>query len=287
MLVRLCTSSGVPVQELDGVDNTYTPLNQWVTREVMVPALTARQGEALRISYEATTDSSNVSSFFLDNIAFEALAPEEWKNSEGKQMKHNSLFESKRLLLTAIDLEKDMRSIASWTYDLEITAKMRESQPARPMAAFEVKKLFEQWQKESEENNRQFLFCIRARQTQEDAQTSQSSIIGVARITQIEWVHGAAFLDLILGDEKAWQAYAQEALSMVLRYAFEELGLFRVTSIVPEHNRQAIELFEQSQFTLEVRQRQAVYWNRRTWDKFFFGLLRPEWEIQQPAEVNA
>lgn len=202
-------------------------------------------------------------------------------------MKHNPLFESKRLRLTPIDLEKDMQSIASWTYDLETAAKMRENQPARPMAAFEVKKLYERWQKESEESSRQFLFAIRLREELATDPTNDKGVIGVLRITQIEWVHGAAFLDLIFGDEKDWQEYAREALDLILHYAFEELSLFRVTSVIAEHNRPANDLFEQFRFTLEVRQRQAIYWNRQTWDKLFFGLLRPEWRMQKLAEVEA
>jgi RimJ/RimL family protein N-acetyltransferase len=197
-------------------------------------------------------------------------------------MKLVPLFESKNLRLTPVDLEKDMQSIASWTNDLEIAAKMREDQPARPMAVFEVKKLYERWQKEAEEGNRQFLFAIHLREAE-----NQAAVIGVVRITAIEWVHGAAFLDLIIGDENYWEAYAREALELTLRYAFEEVSLFRVTAVIAEHNRPANDLFEQLRFTLEIRQRQAVYWNRRAWDKLYFGLLRPEWKMQQLAEVEA
>jgi RimJ/RimL family protein N-acetyltransferase len=196
-------------------------------------------------------------------------------------MKHQPLFESKNLRLTPINLEKDMQSIATWTYDLDTAAKMREDQPARPMAVFEVKKLYERWQKEVEDGNRQFLFAIRMSEAQNE------EAIGVVRITHVEWVHGAAYLDLIMDNEAHWQAYAREVLDLALRYAFEELSLFRVTAVIAEHNTLANDLFEQSRFTLEVRQRQAVYWNRRTWDKLYFGLLRPEWKMQQLAEVAA
>ena len=44
---------------------------------------------------------------------------------------------------------------------------------------------------------------------------------------------------------------------------------------------------KQANFTLEVRQRQSVYWNKRSWDKLYFGLLRPEWKMQQLAGVSA
>ena len=185
------------------------------------------------------------------------------------------LFESNNLRLTPIDLDKDPQVIASWTYDLEIARRLRE-EPARPMPVFEVKKVYEGWVKDASEN-KQFLFAIRCK--------DQEDVIGVFRIQYIAWVHGTAFLDLILGTPQDWQAYAQEALDLALRYAFEELGLFRVSVVVAEHDRPANELFEQARFTLEVRQRQALYWNKRTWDKLVFGLLRPEWKMQKMAEA--
>ncbi len=210
-------------------------------------------------------------------------------------MRHLPLFESQHLRLTSIDPEKDAQAVASWTYELDTAARLREEQPARPMATFEVKKLYERWQKEADDSNRQFLFAIRLKNAQQfsDAQPdtpqpeSAESILGVLRIMHIEWVHGAAYLDLIFGDPRDWGNYAREALDLALRYAFDELSLFRVTAVIAEHNRPANELFEQANFTLEVRQRQAVYWNKRSWDKLYFGLLRPEWKMQQLAEARA
>jgi RimJ/RimL family protein N-acetyltransferase len=215
-------------------------------------------------------------------------------------MKHTPLFESEHLRLTPIDPEKDAQAVASWTYELEIAARLREEQPARPMAAFEVKKLYERWQKDADETNRQFLFAIRLRNEHADTtpkdtspatdpvdNKTQSDIIGVVRIKHIEWVHGAAFLDLVLGEPTNWQNFAREALDLALRFAFDELSLFRVTAVIAEHNRPANDLFEQANFTLEVRQRHSVYWNKRTWDKLYFGLLRPEWKMQQLAGVGA
>lgn len=205
-------------------------------------------------------------------------------------MKHLPLFESQQLRLTPIDAEKDAQIIASWTYDLENAARLREDQPARPMAVVEVKKLYERWQKDAEDTNRQFLFAIRKRDTHSTNGSSGDAgdgMIGVLRIMHIEWVHGAAYLDLIIGDPADWQLYAREALDLALRYAFDELSLFRVTAVIPEHNQMANDLFEQANFTLEVRQRQAVYWNKRAWDKLYFGLLRPEWKMKQLAGVEA
>lgn len=77
MVVRLRDTGGSLVQEVDGVDNSFSPGNQWVIREVMIPQLTNRQDVILRLSFEATTDGNNSSSFFLDDISLTALAPGE------------------------------------------------------------------------------------------------------------------------------------------------------------------------------------------------------------------
>ena len=199
-------------------------------------------------------------------------------------MKHQPLFESQQLRLTPLDLEKDAKVIASWTYDLETASQLRDDQPARPMAALEIKKITERWMKESEDTNRQFLFAIRKQDTYN---TDNDNVIGVLRIKHIEWVHSAAYLDLIISDQYDWHTYAQEALDLALRFAFDELSLFRITTVIAEHNQPANQLFEQANFTLEVRQRQSVYWNKRAWDKLYYGLLRAEWKMQQLAEVSA
>jgi RimJ/RimL family protein N-acetyltransferase len=198
-------------------------------------------------------------------------------------MRHIPLFENKNLRLTPIDLDKDAQAIASWTYELDTAARLREEEPARPMAVFEVKKLYERWQKDANDTRRQYLFAIRRKEDRDGNDT----IIGVLRITHIEWVHGAAFLDLIMGNSQDWETFGRDALDMALQYIFDEMSLFRVTAVIAEHNQPANNLYEQANFTLEVRQRQTVYWNKRAWDKLYFGMLRPEWKLQRLAEAAA
>jgi RimJ/RimL family protein N-acetyltransferase len=198
-------------------------------------------------------------------------------------MNHVPLFEGKSILLTPIEPDKDAPAIANWTYDLDTAARLREEAPARPMAVFEVKSLYERWQKEANETRRQYLFAIRT----PDDQTGENRMIGVLRVCHIEWVHGAAYLDLIMGNPQDWEKFGHETLDLALQYAFEEMGLFRVTAVIAEHNQPASNLFSQANFTLEVRQRQAVYWNKRAWDKLYYGLLRPEWKLQRLAEAAA
>lgn len=75
MYVRLRSSGGGLVQELDYLDNTFTLPNRWVAREISIPAISAYQGQSLRVSFEATTDASLTTSFYIDQVSLEALAP--------------------------------------------------------------------------------------------------------------------------------------------------------------------------------------------------------------------
>jgi RimJ/RimL family protein N-acetyltransferase len=67
---------------------------------------------------------------------------------------------------------------------------------------------------------------------------------------------------------------------MLLRFAFAELNLFRVTAIVPEYNNGAIALLQNLGFIQEVCRRQALERDGRRWDLYVFGLLSEEWRNQ-------
>jgi RimJ/RimL family protein N-acetyltransferase len=92
-------------------------------------------------------------------------------------------------------------------------------------------------------------------------------------------------VNLVIGESLAWEAHAQEALEMTLNYAFDELNLFRVTMRVNEDDMAARALLLEASFTLEVRQRQAVYRGGRYLDRLSFGMLRPEWQVFHSTEV--
>ncbi len=72
-----------------------------------------------------------------------------------------------------------------------------------------------------------------------------------------------------------------QALGLLLRFAFAELNLFRVTIVIPEYNQAALALVRKFGFLEEVRRRNAILCDERVWDLLVFGLLRSEW-----MEVN-
>jgi len=186
------------------------------------------------------------------------------------------LYIGKMLRLTPLVAEKDAPAAAAWTDQPAIASRLREG-PANPMTVFEVRKIFEGWVKESEENGRDFVFAYRPQ--------SDDRLLGFLRMAHVQWVHGAGLISLTIGDPADWNTYAREALEMALNYAFDELNLFRVTMRVGSDEAEVCELLDEARFTLEVRQRQAIYRGGQFLDRLSFGMLRPEWQAFRPLEV--
>jgi RimJ/RimL family protein N-acetyltransferase len=67
---------------------------------------------------------------------------------------------------------------------------------------------------------------------------------------------------------------------MLLRYAFAEVNLFRVTALVPSYNEGAMRLFLKFGFVEEVRRRKALDRDGELHDLIAFGLLNSEWQAQ-------
>lgn len=190
------------------------------------------------------------------------------------------VFQSRNLALTPIELDSDSAAASEWSSDARVAAWLRDGQPARPLSAFEVKKKFEEWLKASVEQHRSFFYALRTR--------DDNRLIGFLRIGFVMWVHSAGNFDLILAGAQDRTVLGAEALELAMRYAFDELNLFRVSTHIAEHDWQTMQMYEQARFFLEVRQRQAVYHAGRYWDRLHFGMLRPEWlAYQAVAEVMA
>lgn len=185
------------------------------------------------------------------------------------------LFEGKDIRFGPIDHEKDPAIESKWTHDSDFM-RMCEIEPARPMSPAMLKKKYEKLEKEIEESRNIFYFAVRARE--------DDRLIGRAVVNRIEWSNGNGWIELAVGSPKdRRKGYGAQAAQMLLRFAFAELNLFRVTARVPEYNEAAIALLKKFGFTEEVRRRQAVDRDGRRWDLLVFGLLKDEWADQASA----
>jgi RimJ/RimL family protein N-acetyltransferase len=184
------------------------------------------------------------------------------------------LFETQDIRLGPIDHEKDPEVESRWTHDSEFM-RLMELKPVRPLAPAMVKKGYESLEKEIEEAKNLFYFTIRARE--------DDRLLGKAVLEWIDWTNGNGYLRLGIGSgADRGKGLGAQALGLLLRFAFAELNLFRVTVVVPEYCQGALALVGKFGFVEEVRRRKALLRDDRAWDLLVFGLLRSEW-----AEASA
>jgi RimJ/RimL family protein N-acetyltransferase len=188
------------------------------------------------------------------------------------------LFESQDIRFGPIDHEKDPEVESRWTHDSEFM-RLMETGPARPLSAAMIKKQYEKLEKQIEEDKNLYHFMIRAREDER--------LIGKAVVQGIEWTNGNGMIRLGLGAaQDRRKGYGTQALRMLLRFAFAELNLFRVSAIVPEYNEGAIALLQKLGFVQEVCRRKSLERDVRRWDLYVFGLLNDEWQTQVLSESS-
>ncbi|HET9915196.1 MAG TPA: GNAT family protein [Anaerolineales bacterium] len=185
------------------------------------------------------------------------------------------LYEGQDIRFGPIDHEKDPEVESRWTHDSEYM-RLMETSPARPMSAAMIKKQYEKLEKQIEEDKNLYHFMIRAK--------ADDRLIGKAAVQRIEWANGNCFIQLGIGAaEDRCKGYGTQSLRMLLRFAFAELNLFRVSAVVPEYNEGAIALVRKFGFVQEVCRRKALERDGRRWDLYVFGLLNDEWRNQARA----
>ena len=180
------------------------------------------------------------------------------------------LFESQDLRLGPIDYDKDPAVESKWTHDSEFM-RLMETDPARPLSAAMVKKQYEKLEKKIEEEKNLIHFMIRAKE--------DDRLIGKAVVQWIEWTNSNGWIRLGIGAaEDRGKGYGTQVLRMLLRFAFAEINLFRVSAMVPEYNIGGIALLQKFGFAQEVCRRSALERDGRRWDLYVYGLLNEEWQ---------
>ncbi len=164
--------------------------------------------------------------------------------------------------LVPMDPETGSRLFSEWSRDSEYLRYL-DSTPAKLVS----KDSTSEWIA----GHKGFLFIIR---TLDDGKP-----IGFAELDGIAWKRTDAWIGIGIGDRNYWgKGYGADALRILMRYAFTELDLHRLSLSVFEYNRRAIRLYEKLGFRNEGRKRQFFQREGRRWDLVFMGMVKPEWE---------
>ena len=167
--------------------------------------------------------------------------------------------------LAAVNSDADADSIARWSRDSQFW-RLAHTEPALPVLPRYVK------QKLEERPIDLHGFAIRT--------LADDRLIGLTGLYTIFQPPREAFIGIQIGERDCWgKGYGTDALRVLLRYAFGELNLYRVSLSVLEGNDRAMRSYEKCGFRYEGRERQAWTYDGRRWDEIYMGLLCEEWAV--------
>jgi len=108
-------------------------------------------------------------------------------------------------------------------------------------------------------------------------ETKDGAHIGNLDLHMVRPEDRKAGLGVMIGDKSYWaNGYGTDAVVTLLRFAFDEMNLNRVSLHVFDFNERAQACYRKCGFREEARLREHYYGEGRYWDSIVMGVLRDE-----------
>jgi len=187
----------------------------------------------------------------------------------------NDIYAGKLVRLNVIDTAEFSKAFSAWNHDSEFN-RLLNMNATHPQSSNNIRLWME---KDFEDIPIGFYpFSIRT--------LTEDKLVGGLDIEVVNWGARDAFVAIFIGDRENWsKGYGTDAMRILLRYAFDELNLGRVSLSVFEYNPRAIRSYEKAGFRHEGRIRKILNKEGRRWDILFMGILREEW-LEQNGSKN-
>ena len=186
------------------------------------------------------------------------------------------IFTGKHVRLSAFDPQEMSKAIPRWNRNSEYFRLLNSS--ARQMWS---SKTVSKWMEEEagEMSLESYSFSIRT--------LEENKLIGEISLDVVNWPGREAFVALGIGETDYWsRGYGTDVMNVLLRFAFTEINLRRVSLGVFEYNPRAIRSYEKAGFRHEGRLRGLLHREGRRWDNLFMGILREEWLDLHPTAIT-
>ena len=169
-----------------------------------------------------------------------------------------------KVILRAIE-PSDVKQLWEWTQDAELMRFRDYPAPPKPLAEAE---------KEYQES-----LCRDTRDLHLAMTTLEGELIGETALRYVDHRAGNADFTIAIGN-KAYlgHGYGSDATRALMRFAFEQYNLHRVTLYVHAFNGRAIRAYEKCGFRHEGRLRESYYEDGEYKDVLVMGLLKEDFE---------
>jgi len=173
------------------------------------------------------------------------------------------MMHGERIRLRTIERE-DIPRFLEWLNDPDVT---RYLQLYLPFSRAEE----EEWFERHLEDEGSRVFAI---------ETEEGRHIGNVGLEDINWKDRHAKLGIFIGEKGSWdRGYGTDAVRTVLRLAFLEMGLHRISLHVFGFNQRARRCYEKAGFHAEGWLREAHFTDGRYHDVLLMGILAQEFSV--------
>jgi len=184
-----------------------------------------------------------------------------------KDMKRTVLIKGERIFLREVVLSDATLMYCRWMNDTKVNQYLE--------CRFEkwtIKKL-QDYIRQTQNNPDNLLLAIVLK--------NKNKHIGNIKIGPINRNHKFAKVGIIIGEKSFWgEGFAPEGVKLAVDYAFNTLGLHKLTAGVYANNSASVRVFEKSGFVKEGIEKKQYYCNGQYVDCVSFGILKDEFQHQ-------
>ncbi len=180
------------------------------------------------------------------------------------------MIEGKRVRLRSFELS-DVDEIMKHWNNMELR-NLVGSVDRGPVARNEEEEWIRNTWKQRQER-KAFTFAIET--------TTDNKLIGGTGLFSIDWTSRSAMAGISIYNPEYWgQGYGQEAMHLVLSFAFQNLNLNRIELGVFDFNKRAHKCYLKVGFKEIGRRRQRRFLDGRYHDEITMDILRDEWSAR-------
>jgi RimJ/RimL family protein N-acetyltransferase len=174
--------------------------------------------------------------------------------------KYFSFIDGKRIYLREVRQDDVTESYHCWMNDTQIT-RYTESH-YYPSSMESLRKYVDEKQKSRDEI---FLAII---------EKKNNSHIGNIKLGPINWIHRVGDIGILIGEKDCWgKGYASEAIGLIVDYAFNILGLHKLTAGSISLNKGSVKAFQNNNFEVEGVRKKHAFINGSYVDAILLGLI--------------